>query len=103
MNNHKRRLKTIELTLTPEQIVLLWHEAAKEAGTFSDGAWKPPAPRAAVANAVNSAIRKSMKGHPEPVVEKAIQQARKQADLLLMIIVQTSATLACGRRGAQKS
>ena len=89
METHQRRLKTIELTLTPEQIVLVRHEAAKEAGNFLDAALRSR-PRQAIANAVHNAIRTSMKGHPEPAIEKAIRQGQQQADFLFMIIVETN-------------
>jgi len=91
MKSHQHRLKTIELSLTPEQIVLARHEAAKEAGSLVDAALISPAPRQAIANAVNNAIRESMKGQPEAVIEGAIQQGRQQADFLFMLIVETNA------------
>jgi len=90
MKSHQHRLKTIELSLTPEQIVLVRHEAAKEAGSLVDAALISPAPRQAIANAVNNAIRESMKGQPEAAIESAIQQGRQQADFLFMLIVETN-------------
>ena len=51
MKSHQHRLKTIELSLTPEQIVLVRHEAAKKAGSLVDAALISPAPRQAIANA----------------------------------------------------
>jgi hypothetical protein len=35
MKNRQRRLKAIELSLTPRQVVLLWLADAMQAGTFS--------------------------------------------------------------------
>jgi hypothetical protein len=91
VKSQQLRLKTIELSLTPEQIVLVRHEAAKEAGSLVEAALISPAPRQAIANAVNNAIRVSMKGQHEAAIESAIQQGRQQADFLFMLIVETNA------------
>ena len=53
----RRRVRAIELTLTPQQIVLVWLRNALQAGSFEDGARQTPTPREAVANAVFSAVR----------------------------------------------
>jgi hypothetical protein len=37
MSNHQRRLKTIEVNLTPKQIVILWLKKSQKAGSFKDG------------------------------------------------------------------
>src|SRR5205814_3649351 len=80
MSNHQRRLKTIEVNLTPKQIVILWLKKSQNAGSFADGCLQSPRPRKYVVNAVDAAIRGSLKGYAEPVIEKAICQARQEAD-----------------------
>jgi len=83
----RRRVRAIELTLTPQQIVLVWLRNALQAGSFEDGARQTPTPREAVANAVFSAVRSGMKGQPELLVERAVLQARREADSLYNLIV----------------
>jgi len=87
MNSRQRRLKTIELTLTPEQVVFVWLRNAVRAGTFEEGARHSPPCRGMVADAVDETVRNSMKGHPEVLIERAILQARREADLLYTLIV----------------
>jgi hypothetical protein len=87
MKSRQRRLKAIELTLTPKQVVVVWLRNALQAGTFEDGARRTPPPREVVANAVRNAVRNSMKGQPELLVEGAILQARREADLLYNLVV----------------
>jgi hypothetical protein len=86
MKSRQRRLKAIELTLTPKQVVV-WLRNALQAGTFEEGARRTPPPREAVANAVRSAVRNSMKGQPDLLVERAVLQARREADLLYNLVV----------------
>jgi len=81
-------MKTIEVNLTPKQIVILWLKKSQNAGSFGDGCLQSPPARGYVANAVYAAVSGSMKGYPKPVVEKAIRQARQEADSLYMLIVQ---------------
>jgi hypothetical protein len=46
MRSRQRRLKTIELDLTPQQVVVLWLRNALQSGTFEEGARRtPPPPR----------------------------------------------------------
>jgi hypothetical protein len=87
MNSRQRRIRTIELTLTPQQIVVVWLRNALQAGTFEEGARHWPPYRGTVANAVYHTVRNSMKGQPEPLIERAILQARQQADLLYQFVV----------------
>ena len=87
MQSQKRRLKTIELDLTPQQLVVLWLRNALQAGTFEEGARRTPPPRAAVANAVRNAVRNSMKGQQTSLIERAILQARQEADLVYNLAV----------------
>jgi hypothetical protein len=87
MKNRQRRLKAIELSLTPQQVVVLWLRDAVQAGTFEEGARHSPPYRGTVANAVFRTVRESMKGQPEPLIERAILQARQEADLLYSLAV----------------
>ena len=87
MQSQKRRLKTIELDLTPQQVVVLWLRNALQAGTFEEGARRTPPPRAAVGNAVRKAVRNSMKGQEASLVERAIVQARQEADCVYNLVV----------------
>jgi hypothetical protein len=87
MKSRQRRLKAIELSLTPQQVVVVWLRDAVQAGTFEEGARHSPPYRGAVANAVLLTVRTSMKGQPEPMIERAILQARQEADLLYSLAV----------------
>ena len=90
MRTHHRRLKTIELTLTPEQIVLLWLGRARAAGGFCDIWRSSPEPRSFVANAVSKAISERMRQFPEPLVRRAILEGRQKADILYMLVVEVN-------------
>src|ERR1035438_2424859 len=72
MKSRQRRLKTIELDLTPQQVVVLWLRNALLAGTFEEGARRTPPPREAVGNAVRNTVRNSMKGQEASLVERAV-------------------------------
>jgi hypothetical protein len=87
MKNCQRRLKAIELSLTPQQVVVVWLRDAVQAGTFEEGARHSPPYRGTVANAVFRTVRESMKEQPEPLIERAILQARQEADLLYSLAV----------------
>jgi hypothetical protein len=52
MKSRPRRLRSIELSLTPQQVVVVWLRDATQAGTFEEGARHSPPYRSAVANAV---------------------------------------------------
>ena len=93
MTNHHRRLKTIELTLTPEQIVLLWLGRARAAGGFCDIWRSSPEPRSFIAIAVSKAISERMQPFPEPLVGRAILKGRQKADVLYMLIVHINGTV----------
>jgi hypothetical protein len=90
MKSRQRRLKAIELSLTPKQVVVVWLRNAMQAGTFEQGARHVPPYRGTVANAVLHSVRESMKGQPEPLVERAILQAHREADLLYLLVVDTN-------------
>ena len=87
MKSRPRRLKAIELTLTPKQIVVVWLRNALQAGTFEEGARGTPPPRGAIANAVLNTVLNSMKGQSKLLVEPAVLQARREADLLYNLVV----------------
>jgi hypothetical protein len=87
MKSRPRRLRSIELSLTPQQIVVVWLRDAVQAGTFEEGARHSPPYRGAVANAVLRTVQTSMKGQPEPLIERASLQARQEADLLYSLAV----------------
>jgi hypothetical protein len=86
MNNRQRRVRAIELTLTPREVVLVWLRNALQ-GTMEEAVRQWPPPRGAVANEVLRTVRESMKGQPDPLVERAILQARREADLLYLLVV----------------
>lgn len=87
MRSRQKRLQAIELTLTPQQTVVVWLRNALQAGTLEEGARHSPPYRGTVANAVYETVRNSMKGQPGLLVERAILQARREADLLYLLVV----------------
>jgi hypothetical protein len=92
MKSHDRRLKTLEISLTPKQIVLLWNQTAIK-GTFEQGARQVPVPREAISMSVARIVRAALKGHPKDVVEQAVVQARQEADFLYMTIIEINTCL----------
>jgi len=92
MNSRQRRVHAIELTLTPQQVVMVWLRDAMQAGTFEEGARHSPPYRGEVANKVLRAVRASMQGQPGPLVERAILQGRREADSLYLLV--TNANIA---------
>jgi hypothetical protein len=86
MKSRQRRLKAIEVNLTPDQVVLLWMSGALK-GTYESGAFQSPPPRSAIANSIARIVTNALKGHAMTVIEKAILQARQEADLLYNIII----------------
>jgi hypothetical protein len=87
MKNRQRRVREVELSLTPEQVVMVWLRDAAQAGTFEQGARHSPPYRGAIANEVFCSVRNAMKRQPDPLVERAVLQARRQADLLYNLVV----------------
>ena len=87
MKNRQRRVRAIELSLTPQQVVMVWLRDAVQAGTFEDGARNSPPYRGVIANEVFCSVRNAMKGQPELQVERAVFQARREADLLYNLVV----------------
>jgi hypothetical protein len=87
MKNRNRRVRKIELSLTPLQVVVVWLKDAVQTGTAVEGARHWPPYRATVANAVLRTVRNSMKGQSEQLIERAVLQARQEADLLYNLII----------------
>ena len=87
MKSRQRRVRAIELTLTPHEVVVVWLRNALQAGTFEEGARHSPPYRGAIANEVFRTVRNGMKGQPEPLIERAVIQARQEADLLFNLVV----------------
>jgi len=87
MKNRQRRVRAIELSLTPQQVVMVWLKDAFQAGTFEEGSRHSPPYRGVIANEVLYSVRNGMKGQPEPQVEQAVLQARREADVLFNLIV----------------
>jgi hypothetical protein len=71
MRNPKQRLRRIELTLMPQQIVKLWLEKARLAGSLEDAALQAPFPREAVTNAISDMVRSCMKKGTGEATERA--------------------------------
>lgn len=87
MKSHRQRVRVIELSLTPQQVVMVWLRNALQAGTLEEGARHLPPHRSAVANAVYHNVRNSMKGQDDSLIERAIVQSRQEADLLYMLAI----------------
>lgn len=87
MKSTQKRLRAIELSLTPQQIVVVWLRNALQAGTFEEGALCSPPYRGTVANAMYHTVRNSMKGQDDSLIERAVLQARQEADLLYNLVV----------------
>jgi hypothetical protein len=90
MKSSQKRLRAIELSLTPQQVVVVWLRNALQAGSFEDAALRMPPPRGAVANAVYKTVRNSMKGQADPLIERAVLQARQEADLLYLLVIKAN-------------
>lgn len=86
MKREDRRLETIELSLTPSQVVLLWLKTAVT-HTYDEGARQEPLPRSAIANSVGRNVRDSLKDKSEEMIERAVLQARQEADLLYILVL----------------
>ena len=62
-------------------------DQAPEGMTYEEGARQSPLPRSAIANSVERNVRDSLKDKPEEMVERAVLQARQEADLLYNLVV----------------
>jgi hypothetical protein len=64
-----------------------WLRDAVQAGTFEEGSRHSPPYRGVIANEVFCSVRNAMKSQPELQVERAVFQARREADLLFNLVV----------------
>lgn len=62
MNSNELRLRTIYLSLTPQQMVVVWLRNALQAGTLEEGVRHSPPYRGGVANAVLETVAKQPEG-----------------------------------------
>jgi hypothetical protein len=85
VNNRRRRLKAVELALTPRQTVLLWIRTATN-GTTED-CIRHTLPRRAIADSILKNVTNAMKGEHDAVVERAVTQARQEADTLYNLCI----------------
>jgi len=92
MKSRQQRVRAIELSLTPQQVVMVWLRNA-QAGTFEEGARHSPPYRGAIANEVFRSVRSSMKGQPELLVERAVVQARQEADSLYLLVINANSAV----------
>jgi hypothetical protein len=90
----------IYLSLTPQQMVVVWLRNALQAGTLEEGVRHSPPYRGVVANAVLETVLNSMKGEAEPLIERAVLQARQDADLLYNLVI--NANVAVFESGVQR-
>jgi hypothetical protein len=100
MSDRERRLRTIELTMTPLQVVLLWVSKAGAAETLLDACNQSPPPRQYVANAIGKAVQAGIKGQPgqrQPgqrrpgqLIQQAVDQAQREGDFLYLLVVQAN-------------
>jgi len=75
----------------------VWLRNALQAGTFEEGARHSPPYRGAIANEVLRTVRNGMKGQPEPLIERAVIQARQEADLLYNVVVNANMAVLEGK------
>jgi hypothetical protein len=66
---------------------MVWLGDAIRAGSFEEGSRHSPPYRGVIANEVFCNVRNAMKGQPEPQVERAVLQARREADVLFNLVV----------------
>jgi len=85
VNTHPQRIKAIEVSLTPNQVVLLWMETALK-DRYAHGALQSPCRRSGIANSVARVVRMGL-GQPPDMVERAI------ADFLYNIVVDVNSAV----------
>jgi hypothetical protein len=90
VNNIGKRIKVIEVSLTPKQIVLLWLEQVLK-GKFVQVADQCAFPRLAVGDSVASNLRMALQRQDDDVIERAILQARREADVLYNLAIEINA------------
>lgn len=90
MRNYRLRLRQVETSLTPRQVVLLWMKDVLP-HKYEEGLSRSlTRPREGIANLVARIVREGLKGEPESLVERAVVQARQEADWLYMIVVEVN-------------
>jgi hypothetical protein len=87
MSNHHLRLRTIEVAMTPEDIVLFWLESARNAGGFKEGTFCSPAPRAYIANAVSASVSAATREMDRDAAQQAIRESQQRADSLYLLAI----------------
>jgi hypothetical protein len=103
MSNHHLRLRTIEVALTPAQIVLVWLEGAR-GGDFMDAGLCCSEPRAYIEIAVSKAISIATKGMDRNVAQQVNQEAQQRAGSLYLLIVTINvAVLDCCQEARARS
>ena len=85
MSNRNRRVKAIQLALTPRQTALMWIRKLAN-GTLEDGV-RHSFPRRMIAESILKNVTNAMKGEPGAVVERAVRQARLEADTLYNLFI----------------
>jgi len=86
-----KRLDKIERLLTPKQAVILWlqeiqqYRNAEEYARFLRGQPEHARPLYRISKQINEAIRSSMKGQPQQVVENAVHRAGRDACFLVKL------------------
>jgi len=85
MSNRNRRVKAIQLSLTPRQTALMWIRKLAN-GTLEDGV-RHSFPRRMIAESILKNVTNAMKGEPGAVVERAVRQARLEADTLYNLFI----------------
>jgi hypothetical protein len=103
MSNHHLRLRTIEVALTPEQIVLLWLERVL-GRRFMEADLCSSEPRAHIADQVSQAISAATKEMDRTVAQQANREAQQRADsLYLLVITINVAVLDCCQEARARS
>jgi hypothetical protein len=98
MRDKTRRLQSIEVSLTPRQLVLLWFSRAQQTGNFATACTQMPLPRSTLANAVYNNVRRAMKGQTESLIDQAIRQARQEADQLYILLFEINRDILTSRK-----
>lgn len=93
MKSDQRRVRAIELSLTPQQIAQVWLRGTRADSSFEEAAQHQPPHRGLLANMVLHAVQVAMKGQPEQTVERAALQARREADLLYLLAVNVNSSV----------
>jgi hypothetical protein len=85
MSNRNRRVKAIQLALTPRQTALMWIRKLAN-GTLEDGI-RHSFPRRMIADSILKNVTNAMKGEPQALIVRAVCQARQEADMLYNLAI----------------